>query len=178
MSDPYIAEIRAFSFGYAPRGWALCQGQILPIQQNTALFSLLGTTYGGNGTTTFGLPDLRGRVPVGAGAGPGLSQWNQGQLSGTENVTLTSFEIPAHNHPLAANTGNATSNNPSNAVPARGRAVVNGTTAALPMYQTPGSQVAMASPDPVGSGQPHENRMPSLAIYSGIALSGIFPSRN
>src|SRR6478672_10112699 len=98
MSEPFLAEIIMFAGNFAPRGWAFCQGQILSIAQNTALFSLLGTTYGGNGQTTFALPDLRGRVPVGTGQGPGLSNYDLGQVSGSESVTLTVSQMPAHNH--------------------------------------------------------------------------------
>ena len=101
MADPFIAEIRIFPFNFAPQGWALCNGQIMPISQNTALFSLLGTMYGGNGQTTFGLPDLRGRFPNHFGQGPGLSNYDQGQVSGTENVTLTVQQMSAHGHTVA-----------------------------------------------------------------------------
>src|SRR5437764_1676694 len=114
MSEPFLSEIRIFSFGYAPRSWAMCNGQLLPINQNTALFSLLGTTYGGNGQTTFALPDLRGRVPVGQGAGPGLPAVQMGEVAGEPNHLLLTPEMPMHNHIVsAANAADATS--PANA---------------------------------------------------------------
>src|SRR5919109_3928213 len=104
MSDPYVAEIRIFPFNFAPRGWAFCNGQLLPISQNTALFSLLGTTYGGNGQTTFALPDLRGRVPISSSQGPGLSNYDLGEIGGFESVTLTTNQLPAHTHGLPSHT--------------------------------------------------------------------------
>src|ERR1044071_3337098 len=111
MSTPFVAEITIFAFNFAPRGWALCQGQLLAISQNTALFSLLGTMYGGNGVTTFGLPDLRGRTPVHVGQGPGLSPYDQGQVGGTETESLTVSQLPAHSHLMrvSANTANTAS---------------------------------------------------------------------
>ena len=115
MSEPFLGEIRLVGFNFAPVGWALCAGQILPINQNTALFSLLGTTYGGNGTTTFALPDLRGRAAVGFGQGPGLSNYDLGQSTGTETVTLTVGHIAAHSHLVAANAASATVLSPGGA---------------------------------------------------------------
>src|SRR5439155_16461480 len=120
MSEPFLGEIRIFPYNFAPRGWALCSGQILPIAQNTALFSLLGTTYGGNGQTTFGLPDLRGRTPVGVGQGPGLSSIDLGEVSGTESVTLTQQNLAAHAHLAFGNQGGATGTRPGGSVPAGG----------------------------------------------------------
>ena len=113
MSDPFIAEIKLVAFNYAPRGWALCNGQLLPINQNQALFSLLGTTYGGNGTTTFALPDFRGRVPLHWGSGPGLPPVNLGERAGEEAHTLIQSELPAHNHLPAGDSGSATAGSPS-----------------------------------------------------------------
>ncbi len=155
MSEPFLAEIRVFPFGYAPRGWARCEGQLLPINQNQALFSLLGTTYGGNGTTTFALPDLRGRTAVGPGAQVGL-----GEVGGEEAHTLTPAEA-AHGWGVSAP---ATTARPTGALPANGGA-----------YASPADGPSVG---PVGGGQPHENRAPFLAINFCIALQGIFPSRN
>ena len=115
MSEPFLGQIMLVGFNFAPVGWALCNGQILSITQNTALFSLLGTTYGGNGTTTFALPDLRGRAAVGFGQGPGLSNYDLGQSTGTETVTLTVGQMPAHNHMVAANAANGNVSSPSGA---------------------------------------------------------------
>ena len=169
MADPFIGEIRAFGFNFPPRGWATCSGQILPIAQNTALFSLLGTTYGGNGQTTFALPDLRGRVPVHFGQGPGLSNVVLGQQAGSESVTLTSEQMPSHNHAIAASNGAAGASRPSNNFPAAGGAyatATDGTTMNAGMVRN------------TGGGQPHENRQPYLGLNICIALAGIFPSRN
>src|SRR5215831_16990317 len=120
MSEPFVAQIQIFAFNFAPRGWAFCAGQILSISQNTALFSLLGTTYGGNGQTTFGLPDLRGRVPLSPGQGPGLSNYSLGQVGGAENVTLTTTQMPQHTHAPQATASDQNTNRPNNAVAARG----------------------------------------------------------
>ena len=116
MSDPFIGEISLFASNFAPRGWALCDGQLLPISTNTALFALLGTTYGGDGRTTFGLPDLRGRLPVHAGTGPGLTQRRLGERSGVEQVTLSTTELPSHGHAVRGNSGVANRQSPVNAV--------------------------------------------------------------
>ena len=167
MSQPFYGQIQPFGFNFAPRGWAMCNGQILPIAQNTALFSLLGTTYGGNGQTTFALPDLRSRVPVHFGQGPGLSNYDLGQQGGGETVTLTAAEMPVHTHG-ATGSSTFTTKNPGGKVPAPGGA-----------YGTP----ADTSMDPAmiqaaGGSQPHANIQPYLAINWCIALEGIFPSRN
>jgi microcystin-dependent protein len=169
MSEPFLGEIRNFGFTFAPRGWALCQGQLLSIQQNSALFSLLGTQYGGDGVTTFGLPDLRGRVSMGFGQGPGLSNRTQGEVAGTETVTLTSNQLPGHSHTVAAASA-ATSKNPAAAVPAF--------TSAGSSYGT-SADLAM-SPNmigPVPGNQPHDNLQPYLVTNWCIAMEGIFPSR-
>jgi microcystin-dependent protein len=166
VSNPFLGEIRLVGSNFAPRGWAFCQGQVLSIAQNNALFALLGTTYGGNGTTTFGLPDLRGRVPVGFGQGPGLSNYAQGQAFGVEAVTLTSTQMPAHTHAVRASTGRATTNRPTGAYQAAGNSYA--------LTQ----DVAAAPTDQTGGGQAHENHQPSLALNFIIALQGIFPSRN
>jgi microcystin-dependent protein len=170
MSDPFIAEIRIFTGDFAPRGWAFCHGQLLSIAQNTALFSLLGTTYGGNGTTNFALPDLRGRAAVGAGQGPGLSNRSLGAQGGSEK--LTAAQIPAHSHTLQAMATTGTSNDPSLKLPARSRAA-----SYAPVSGTP---VAMASSAITGGGtaNPAEAMPPYLAINYIIALQGIYPSRS
>ena len=175
---PYIGEIRLMSFPFAPKGWAYCQGQLLPVAQNQALFSLLGTTYGGNGQTTFGLPDLRGRVLVGTGAGPGLSPYTQGQVGGTETVGLTPAQLPAHTHTsftgTVATADAAELNSPNGAFPAPG-------SKAQFAAGTPNASLGASSLPPTteaaGNGQPHENRQPSLVLNYAIALVGIYPSR-
>ena len=169
MSEPFIGEIRIFGFNFAPRGWALCNGQLLSIAQNTALFSLLGTMYGGNGQTTFGLPDLRGRVPVHFGQGPGLSNYSQGEVAGSETVTLTQNQAPAHSHLVAASNGAADSTRPAGKVPATG----GGYAAA-----GDGSTMNPAMVNSSGGSQPHENIQPYLVLNFCIAVAGIFPSRN
>ena len=167
--DPYIGEIRCFSFGWAPTGWFLCNGQVLAIQQYQALFSLIGTTYGGNGTTNFQLPDLRGRVPLGFGQGAGLANYDLGGAGGVEQVTLVSGQLPAHNHAVAAS-ATASSKNPSGALPA-----------ATPDGSTYGTSADLSmSPTMVtggGQGQAHENRQPYLGVCWCIAWTGIYPSR-
>src|SRR5271157_3248569 len=120
MAEPFLGEIEAFSFGFAPQGWAECAGQLLPINQNTALFSLLGTQFGGNGVQNFALPDLRGRAPIGQGHGPGLSSYPMGSQQGQENVTLTTATVPAHSHAFPAFASAATTNAPNGALPAEG----------------------------------------------------------
>jgi len=168
--DPYIGELRCFGFNFAPQGWALCNGQLLSISQNTALFSLLGTMYGGDGRTTFGLPDLRGRAPLSFGQGPGLANYSQGQAAGTETVTLTAATLPPHSHAVAASS-TATTKNPSGAVPAvTGAGSSYGTTTDL--------QMSAAMIGGGGSGQPHENLQPYLVLNWCIALVGIFPPRD
>jgi microcystin-dependent protein len=173
MAEPFLGQIQTFGFNFAPRGWALCNGQILPIAQNTALFSLLGTTYGGNGQTTFALPNLQSRVPVHFGQGPGLSPYDLGQASGTETVTLTANQIAAHAHPYApaANGGDATSAKPA------GKFMAN-TAAAVYAPTSDGTLMGNQTTGPAGGNQPHENLQPYLAINFCIALEGIFPSRN
>lgn len=169
MSEPFIGLIVAFGGNFAPRSWALCNGQLLSISQNTALFSILGTTYGGNGQTTFALPDLRSRAPVHAGQGPGLSDYTLGQSGGEEAVTLTANQHAPHSHGVSAST-NPTSKSPLNNLPAAYGVVSYG----------PSADVAM-SPAMIqsqGQGQPHSNVQPYLTINFIIALEGIFPSRN
>lgn len=172
MADPFVAEIRIFSFNFAPRGWAFCNGQILPLSQNTALFSLLGTTYGGNGMSNFALPDLQGNVPMHPGQGPGLSLHDLGETGGSETVTLLESEIPAHSHTLSVAGLNSQSTNPTNTVLGRGNPVK--------VYASGGSQVAMGTNSiaPSGGGSPHNNMMPYLTMSFCIALQGVFPPRS
>ena len=173
MSDPFVAEIRIFPFNFAPTGWALCDGQILPISQNTALFSLLGTTYGGDGKSTFALPNLQGNAPMHPGQGPGLSLHDLGETGGIEMVTLLQSEIPAHSHALMAQSSNGTKSTPSNNSFAR----VSGATPYLP----PAGAALVALSDqaitPAGGALPHNNMMPYLTLTFCIALQGIFPPR-
>jgi microcystin-dependent protein len=172
MSDPFIATIRLVGFNFAPVGWALCQGQALPISQNTALFSLIGTYFGGDGVNTFNLPDLRGRVGVSQGQGTGLSNYNQGQTGGAESVSLAASQAPAHRHTLMA-ASNVTAPNP-------GPSLALGSSAtAVQLYGT-NSPTALASGSigTFGSSAAHENRQPFLGLNYIIALTGIFPSRS
>jgi microcystin-dependent protein len=171
VAEPFLGEIRLFPFNFAPRGWAFCAGQTLPIAQNTALFALIGTFYGGDGIHTFVLPDLRGRVAVSAGQGPGLSPYNVGQAGGTENVTLNVNQMPAHTHTVAANDAAATATRPAGGVPAR--------TAASAYAAAPdGTLMSSAMIGAAGGGQPVPILEPYLALNYCIALQGIFPSRN
>ena len=166
MSSPFVAEIRIFAGNFAPTGWALCDGQLLPISQNTALFSLLGTTYGGDGKSTFALPDLRTSVAMHPGAGPGLSEHFLGEEGGVETVTLQQSEMPLHTHNVTADPGQADSASPAVAVPA---------TSETELYHSAGSQVV---PLPVAGGsQPHSNLQPYLTLCYCIALQGVFPPR-
>jgi microcystin-dependent protein len=172
MSEPYIGEIRMVGFNFAPVGWALCNGQLMSIAENDALFALLGTTYGGDGQTTFGLPDLRGRAPL-----HNSNTHVQGELTGSEIVTLTLSQLPTHSHTMGAqNTANSTGagSNPSNAYP--GPSSLNGND----YKDTPVSPATMnaAAVTPSGGGQPHDNMMPDLVINFVIALEGIFPTQN
>ena len=175
-----IAEIRLFAGNFAPRNWAFCAGQIMSIAQNTALFSLLGTTYGGNGQTTFALPDLRGRVPVGTGQGPGLSNITLGEVSGTPTVTLLTTQIPAHNHPvtgslnMGAKNGAGNSISPTGNYPAQGAANAYSTTQDAQMAALNGS----ITTGPTGGSQPFSIMPPYLGMNYVICLFGIFPSRN
>lgn len=168
-SDPFIAEIILFAGNFAPRGWAFCNGQILPINQNLALFSLLGTTYGGNGTTTFALPDLRGRVPVHPGQGPGLSNVNLGEVGGSETRTLGVNQLPSHSHAAAVTQGAQTSTRPSGNFPSAGGAYASA---------SDGSNFNAGFIRSTGGGQPFNIRPPFLGVNYIIALAGIFPSRN
>lgn len=172
MSEPFVGEVKMFAGNFAPAGWALCGGQLLAIAENVALFSLLGTTYGGDGQNTFGLPDLRGRIPLHQGGGPGLSNRAMGQSGGAETETLTTNQIPSHTHPAACNTGAGTSaQSPVGAV-WRNYDQNQYSTAAPAAAMNAGTML------PTGGSQPHENRMPYLAVTFIIALFGIYPSRN
>ena len=170
--DPFVAEIRIFPFNFAPKGWAWCDGQLMPLSQNTALFSLLGTTYGGNGKSNFALPDLQGRAPMHPGQGPGLSLHDLGETGGSETVSLLESEIPAHSHTWKASGQDGTNQSPVNEKLAIG---VGGIT----MYAPPGSATPMSANAlaPAGGDQPHNNMMPYLTFYFCIALQGVFPPR-
>jgi microcystin-dependent protein len=173
MADPFVAEIRIFPFNFAPKGWAFCDGQILPISQNTALFSLLGTTYGGDGKSTFALPDMQGNAPMHPGQGPGLSLHDLGETGGSQTVTLLESEIPSHSHSLNAVGGfNGTNNDPTNQAPAKGDAGL------LPYTPSgPSLNMAFQAIAPAGGDQPHNNMMPYLTLSFCIALQGVFPPR-
>jgi microcystin-dependent protein len=177
--EPFVGQITLFPFFFAPKGWALCEGQLLPISQNAALFSLLGTYYGGNGVSNFALPDLRGRVPVGQGQGPGLSFYDLGSPQGVETVTLLASQSPPHSHPFPAVAAQATTNAPSGALPAEAHASGRG---AFPVniYGALQTAVPLASGQvaPAGGGQPHNNVQPYLTLNWCIALQGIYPPRS
>jgi microcystin-dependent protein len=176
MSDPFLGEIRPFPFNFAPRGWAFCNGQILSISQNTALFSLLGTFYGGNGQTTFGVPNLQGRAPLHQGQGPGLSEHFIGEPGGEAAVTLTGSELPAHPHAARCSS-----------VPGLQPGPVNNVWSPLPARPTPPPVYSDAGPNvamnpgalaQAGGSQPHNNLSPYLGLNFCICLEGIFPARN
>ena len=175
MADPFLGEIRPFGCNFAPRGWAMCEGQILPIQQNSALFSLLGTSYGGNGTSTYALPDLRGSVAIHQGQGPGLSSYTIGEQGGTETVTINTSDMPVHAHLMQVYASSANTNDPTQgyyAIPLAERHSQN-------LYgdsvnDTMGTTLASTA----DSNQPHNNMEPFMAINYCIALQGIFPSRS
>jgi microcystin-dependent protein len=175
MSDPYIAEIRMFGGNFAPRGWAFCNGQLLSIAQNTALFSLLGTTYGGNGQTTFGLPNLQDSSPMGQGQGPGLTPRVQGETGGEANVTLLASEMPAHTHLPQADASGGGQTSPTNATWGAGG---RGRPPAYSANQTPGATLSAQALATTGGNQPHNNRSPYLGVSFIIALQGVYPSRN
>ena len=173
MADPFVAEIRIFPFNFAPKGWAWCDGQLLPLSQNTALFSLLGTTYGGNGKSNFALPDLQGRAPMHPGQGPGLSLHDLGESGGSETVTLLESEIPAHTHAMRAHDLDLGELN----APAPNRTLAKSANATA--YVAAGNlvQMAPAALAPAGGDQPHNNMQPYLTFYFNIALQGVFPPR-
>ena len=173
MSDPFIAEIRIFGFNFPPRAWAFCNGQMLPIRQNTALFSLLGTTYGGDGVSIFGLPNLQGAVPMHPGQGPGLSRYDLGQSGGSPTVTLLPSELPPHSHSLNASNETGEDRKPG------GESLARSTGGALygPLPASPVSLAPVTLPT-VGGGQAHDNMMPFLALNFCIALQGVYPPRS
>lgn len=171
MSEPFVGEIQMFGGNFAPRGWALCNGQLLLISQYEPLFALIGTTYGGDGESTFALPDLRGRVPVGVGTGPGLSPVGWGAKAGTETVTLTPAEIPSHSHALFADPAMAT-----NTTDPQGAMLADTGADAVYGPPTPAANMDAASIDAAGGNQAHENVAPSITVNFIIALLGIFPS--
>ncbi len=172
MSDPFLAEIRVLPFNFAPRGWASCDGQLMPISQNTALFSLIGTYYGGDGRSNFGLPNLAGCFAMGMGQGAGLSPNDLGQTVGQATVSLLPNEMPTHNHALMAGS------TPGAATPAGN--TMAPTASGASVYRLPGGAAVMAGTaiSSAGSSQPHENRQPYLALTFCIALQGIFPARS
>jgi microcystin-dependent protein len=172
MADPFVAEIRIFPFNFAPTGWAWCDGQLLPLSQNTALFSLLGTTYGGNGKSNFALPDLQGRAPMHPGQGPGLSLHDLGETGGSETVTLLESEIPLHS-PVQRGVNEAgDENDPAGAT--------LGVTIGNAIYSNASAPLVAMAPEalaPAGGDQPHNNLQPYLTFYFCIALQGVFPPR-
>ncbi|HVX54682.1 phage tail protein [Nocardioides sp.] len=175
MTDQFLAEIRMFAGNYAPTGWALCNGQLMPISQNTALFSLLGTTYGGDGKTTFALPDLRGAAPMQQGQGPGLSLRSLGQEGGQQAVTLLNSELPSHTHQPVATAASGTTGSPAGARWATTRVGRQGVEAYS--IATPDQSMSVAATGPTGGSLPHNNMPPYVVVNYIIALQGIFPPR-
>jgi microcystin-dependent protein len=174
MSDPFIAEIRMFAGTFAPRGWAFCNGQLLPINQNQALFSLVGTTYGGDGRTTFGLPNLQGRVPMHWGNGAGLSPRSLGEQAGAEAVTLAANQMPAHTHAAQCSSLKGNTNSPTSKVWSKDAGVQSATYTS----NAPDGAMAASAIGNAGGSQPHDNMPPYLCVSFIIALQGIFPSRS
>lgn len=173
MADPFVAEIRIFPFNFAPKGWAWCDGQLLPLSQNTALFSLLGTTYGGNGKSNFALPNMQGNAPMHPGQGPGLSLHDLGEIGGSETVTLLESEIPIHSHTLRGDEDDASFKTPQGMFLAAGNQMYIG--GANPATNTTLAPQALA---PAGGDQPHNNLQPYLTFFFCIALQGVFPPRS
>jgi microcystin-dependent protein len=171
--DPFVAEIRIFPFNFAPKGWAFCDGQLLPLSQNTALFSLLGTTYGGDGKSTFALPDMQGNAPMHPGQGPGLSLHDLGETGGSETVSLLESEIPSHNHLLGASSQDGGDSHPIPNLLAQG--------IGINLYNNQGTNPIVQLNDnalpPAGGDQPHNNMQPYLTFNFCIALQGVFPPR-
>lgn len=172
MSSPFVAEIRIFGFNFAPTGWAQCNGQILPISQNTALFSLLGTMYGGNGQSTFALPNLEGSVPMFFGQGQGLSLYDEGQAGGSTTITLLTSEMPQHNHFWQANNAPATLNAPDNT-----RSIARSSGGTGYKLIVPDAQFAFQAVGITGNSLPHNNVQPYLVLNFCIAMQGVFPPR-
>ena len=178
--NPFLGQITLLGCNFAPQGWALCQGQLLAINQNTALFSLLGTNFGGNGTTNFALPDLRSRAPIGFGQGPGLSAYVIGQAGGQETVTITASTYPTHSHALFAAASAASGNTPAGLIEAEGQIAARGAPN-LALYSGAGTGTTLAAAAltaTAGGNQPHNNLQPYLALNFCIALQGIFPPRS
>jgi microcystin-dependent protein len=173
MAEPFLGEIKLVPYNFAPRGWAFCNGQLLSIAQNTALLALLGTMYGGNGQTTFALPDLQGRSALGVGQGPGLSDYVQGEEAGTESVTLSASEMPVHGHSMSASSSASTTTVPTGAHPGVSTNSIGNAYGSAPNGTMPANAVSAS-----GGGQPHQNRQPYLTLNYVIATEGIFPSRN
>ncbi|MFY9618472.1 MAG: tail fiber protein [Pyrinomonadaceae bacterium] len=173
MADPFVAEIRIFPFNFAPRGWAFCQGQLMPLSQNTALFSLLGTTYGGDGKSTFALPDLQGAAPMQPGQGQGLSLRDLGEMSGVESITLLVSEIPVHTHSLSGSNEDATQGSlTASVVPSKASGGTPYQTNLSGLQPMNFQSLAIA-----GGGLPHNNMQPYLTLSFCIALQGVFPQR-
>jgi microcystin-dependent protein len=179
MSSPFVAEITMFAFNFPPVGWAFCQGQLLPISQNTALFSLLGTMYGGNGTTNFALPDLQGQTAIAFGQGPGLEAYVQGETVGVPDVTLLTSEMPIHTHFVNATTDRGNSTLASGNVPATGAAGTPQKPTVAKLYSTnaPNTQLNSPALSVAGGSQPHNNMQPYLTLNFCIAMQGVFPPR-
>lgn len=174
MADPFVAEIRIFPFNFAPKGWAFCNGQLLPLSQNTALFSLLGTTYGGDGKSTFALPNLQGSAPMFWGQGPGLSLYDEGQMSGSDTITLLSSEMPIHNHNWGGsfNVGDVPNGQPT--------VVLTQASSGQPYQTVSNANLTTMNPQTLaitGGSLPHNNMMPFLTVSFCIALQGVFPPR-
>ena len=184
MSDPFLGQVVIFAGNFPPRGWAFCEGQLLPINQNTALFSILGTIYGGDGRTTFALPDLRGRSPIGPGNGPGLPSYRQGVQGGNYQHVLTTTEMPSHTHTATATSQLRAERRPGNATDPTGNILASGTSIyrsnspAEDLVMDPGSVQTGVTVNNTGGNQSFDIRDPYLAIYYIIALQGVFPSRN
>ncbi|HEV3198010.1 MAG TPA: tail fiber protein [Bryobacteraceae bacterium] len=175
MGSPFVGEVRLFGGNFAPNGWALCQGQLMSIAENPALFQLVGTTYGGDGQNTFGLPDLQGRVPVHQGTSTTGTNYAIGERAGTETVTLNINQIPVHNHLVSANAGGASASNPSGQVIASGQ---SGPTWFSASAASPQEFLAASAVGQAGGSQPHDNMVPFLVVNFIISLFGIFPSQN
>jgi microcystin-dependent protein len=172
MSESFVGEIRMFAGNFAPRGWALCDGQLLAVSSNDALFSLVGTIYGGDGRTTFGLPDLRGRIPVHPGSGPGLTDRRLGQKEGSEETILSTSQLPVHKHVFTATNNDAAKQDPTGSFPARAVADVYKSGTAVKVDMSPSAL------SPAGESRPHNNMMPFLCLNFIISLYGVYPSRH